>query len=48
MEGLVVPIAMPFVPEYGAVFRVKALTTVIARNFIESQAVVLGFAKKLH
>jgi Putative MetA-pathway of phenol degradation len=35
-------------PEYGAVFRVKALTTVIARNFVESQAVVLGFAKKLH
>jgi hypothetical protein len=35
-------------PEYGAVFRVKVLTTVIARNFTESQGVVLGFAKKLH
>ena len=35
-------------PEYGAVFRVKALTTVIARNVVESQTVVVGFAKKLH
>lgn len=35
-------------PEYGAVLRVKALTTIIARNVVESQTVVVGFAKKLH
>ena len=35
-------------PEYGAVFRVKALTTVIARNMVESQTIIVGLAKKLH
>lgn len=35
-------------PEIGAILRVKALTTVIARNAVVSQTLVVGFAKKLH
>lgn len=35
-------------PEYGAIFRVKALTTVVARNVVVSNTIVFGFAKKLH
>ena len=36
------------IPEIGAIFRVKALTTVIARNSVVSQTLVVGFAKKLY
>jgi hypothetical protein len=35
-------------PEIGAILRFKALTTVIARNVVESQTFVVGFAKKLY
>jgi hypothetical protein len=35
-------------PELGAAIRVKALTTVVARNAVVSQSVVVGFVKKLY
>jgi hypothetical protein len=35
------------IPEFGSVFRIKALTTAVARNAPTSTTVVIGFAKKL-
>jgi hypothetical protein len=36
------------IAEYGAVIRVKALTTVVAQNAVVSKSLVVGFAKKLY
>jgi hypothetical protein len=35
-------------PEYGAVIRIKALTTVVARNAVVSNTLVVGFFKKFY
>jgi hypothetical protein len=36
------------IPEWGAVFRIKALSTIVSQNAVVSKALVIGLAKKLY